>query len=313
MRQLQRVLATTDCQVEVIVEPATLREYAGHDANRLVVVSADALGDPATRALLFGPARPGRMPLLVLASELAQLSRARLEYPAGHLIAASASVLPEELSVTLQKLLRRDLFGLEKYLLWGTVVQDFHLTHSDERGELVQLVTEQAVAVAGRRFASLAVLCADEILSNAIFNAPVDRSGEPPRNRDRALDRALAEGERVGLRFACDGRYLAIEAGDRFGSIDPELLPGRIAASAVNGTELSHMVRFDTPGSGIGLGLIYRSCSQLIVNLEPGRRGEFLCLIDVRESPQSVMNRLGSFSMFVDAGVDGGEAHATGD
>src|SRR5262249_19337137 len=147
----------------------------------------------------------------------------------------------------------------------------------------------------GPRAASVAMLVADELISNAVHNAPVDAAGahyraDLPRDGDLALDAR----HQVALRWGCDGRYLAVEVTDRFGSLDRD-------------TILRALVRMKPPvvsgfkdaggGAGMGIALAYRSCDHLVFNLAPGKRTEVIALIDVR-SPHGERVPASSYNVF---------------
>ena len=87
-------------------------------------------------------------------------------------------VLAEELTITVQKLIKNDLFGAEKYLLWGTELRATMLIRASQRPHIVSELAEQ-IRTRGQsaRVASMAMLVADELLSNAVHNAPVDAGG----------------------------------------------------------------------------------------------------------------------------------------
>src|SRR5439155_27083450 len=76
-------------------------------------------------------------------------------------------VLGEELTITAQKLIRGDLFGAEKYLLWGTELHATTLTRASQRSHIVSELGEQ-IRERGQteRIASMAMLVTDELLSN---------------------------------------------------------------------------------------------------------------------------------------------------
>jgi hypothetical protein len=204
-------------------------------------------------------------------------------------------VLAEELTITAQKLIRRDLFGVEKYLLWGTELHETTLVRGSQRAELVASIAEQ-VRNRGQsaRVSSMAMLVADELLSNAVHNAPVDATGEHYRKElPRANELVLDENHQVRLRWGCDARYLAIEVTDRFGSLDRDTI---LAALAKND------VRESGGGAGMGIALAYRSCDHLVFNLAPGVRTEIIALIDVRYPPTE-RTPASSYNVFVEKKV----------
>jgi hypothetical protein len=139
-----------------------------------------------------------------------------------NLLVHAMPVLAEELTLTVHKLMRGDLFGADKYLLWGTELHEAVLARSSQRADIV---AELEAALRGRgqnaRVAQLVRLVADELISNAVHNAPVDDAGVHYRKdlrRDAEL--ALDGRHQLRVRWGCDSRYVAIEVGDGFGSLD---------------------------------------------------------------------------------------------
>ena len=201
-------------------------------------------------------------------------------------------VLAEELTITVQKLIKNDLFGLEKYLLWGTDPVETTITRGSQRADVVGYLSEQVRARGqSARVASMAMLVADELMSNAVHNAPVDANGvhyrrDLPRDQELELD----ERHQVALRWACDARYLAIEVTDRFGSLDRDTILGSLAKNDV---------RESGGGAGMGVALAYRSCDHLVFNLAPGKRTEIIALIDVRHPPTERLSA-SSYNVFVE-------------
>src|SRR5688572_25879728 len=121
----------------------------------------------------------------------------------------------------------------------------------------------------GARVASLASLVADELLSNALHDAPVDAAGAP-RYADAPRDqpRHLTDRERVTLRYACDGRYLAIEVTDWWGSLREETVLRHLAKATSRSP--SEGIEFRAGGAGMGVALAYSCCHHLIYNLDYG-------------------------------------------
>lgn len=209
-----------------------------------------------------------------------------------NLLVHSMPVLGEELTVTVQKLVRGDIFGVEKYLLWGTELHTERVTRAGQRARLVeQLADDVRARGQSARVASMARLVADELISNAVHNAPVDAAGnhirrDIPRNQEIELD----ERQAVQLRWGCDARYLALEVNDQFGSLDRDTILRSLARNTVTDSG---------GGAGMGISLSYRSCDHLVFNLSPGKRTEIIALIDVRYPP-SERAPVSSYNVFVE-------------
>jgi hypothetical protein len=214
----------------------------------------------------------------------------------SYLLANPMPLLAEELSITVQKLTRRQIFGLEKYLTWGIEIRELTLDDADQRRSLVDEMGEDVQRAGLGPRALAATLIADELLSNAVFNAPIDDSGSHMHSGDdRSGSRALANRDVVTLRYACDARYLAIEVEDRYGSLDRRTILRCLTKAT---TRARDKVSMGTRGAGIGLATVYGSCNHLVFNLEPGRRTQAIALVDVRFRPAELGNAVCSFGIF---------------
>jgi CheY-like chemotaxis protein len=295
-RIIQRVLGGTGYRVDVTDDLAGALALLPYVAPALVVFD-QALAGAATELVAAAHAAGAEACLTLTPSEAARDLPAILDLAAvTNLLVHPLPVLAEELSITAHKLIRGDLFGAEKYLLWGTTL---HTATPSAASQRTELATELAARVRAcgqsARTAANAMLVADELLSNAVHNAPVDAAGtryraELPRTAELALDGRHA----VRLRWGCDARYLAIEVGDQFGSLDRATILESLA---------TREVRESGSGAGMGIPLVYRSCDHLVFNLAPGARTEVIALIDIRYaasgSPSAERTPASSYNVFV--------------
>ncbi|HTR53076.1 MAG TPA: hypothetical protein VMJ10_20415 [Kofleriaceae bacterium] len=288
-RALQRLVGASLCPVEVVSDVASL--CAAVDRDAIAVVDAGI-----ARATPELCERPGRAWIAVpgegLAAAEADAVAALLAAGWRHVIAHPMPLLAEELLATVQKLVRADVFGVEKYVAWGAEVRDFALVDTRDRDEAVTALAKDVVAVGlPERIGSLVSVIADELLANALFAAPVDDSGARFRARDpRDQPRVLGERERVTARWATDARYLAIEVRDRWGSIDLRAIGPRLA-------EVGKGKGATGSDGGMGLALAYACCNQLVIGCRPGELTEVIALVDVRYKPTE-LGRAGSFHAF---------------
>lgn len=195
-----------------------------------------------------------------------------------HVIAHPMPLLAEELLATAQKLLRGDCFGLDKYMAWGASISTFTLDNTIERADAVAQLARELVPVGlPERVGSLVSVIADELLANAMYAAPIDEAGARFRAREpRERARGLAGKDAVTLRWATDGRYLAIEVRDRWGSLDPAPLGARLATARTTKT---------ATGEGMGLPLAYACANQLVLGVAPRELTEVIALLDIRYKP----------------------------
>jgi DNA-binding response OmpR family regulator len=293
-RTVQRILGVTGYHVDIADALEQGIRLMQHRAPLLVVVDGNAALSPACDAFFAeAQARGAEACMTLLAADAAMNVTRILELGAvTNLLVHQMPILAEELTTTVHKLIRRDLFGAEKYLLWGTEMFTHQLTKASQRAPLVsQLADEVRVRGQSARVSSMAMLVADELLSNAVHNAPVDDKGEHFRKDvARNIEIDLAGRDTVQLRWGCDARYLAIEVTDQYGSIDRETILRALAKDSIRETG---------GGAGMGIALAYRSCDHLVFNLAPGKRTEIIALIDTRYPP-SERAPVSSYNVFVE-------------
>ncbi len=282
-RSLQRLVGATLVPVEVVASLAD----AQIDEHSIVVVDAQlAHAAPDTCQ------RPARAWIAVPGEGLQPADQATVSalLAAGwdHVIAHPMPLLAEELLATAQKLLRRECFGLDKYMAWGAELRGYQLDDALERDAVVSAIASDVTRVGlPDRIGSLVSVIADELLANALYAAPVDGEGTRFRvdePRDRA--RPLTERDQVTLRWATDGRYLAIEVRDHWGSIVPAAIKTRLAKT-----------KNATADGGMGLQLAYACANQLVVNLAKDQLTEVIALLDIRYKPTELA-RSASFHSF---------------
>ena len=215
---------------------------------------------------------------------------ALLEAGWTHIASHPMPILAEELLTTVLKVIRGDAFGLEKYLMWGAEVRSYTLTDTRDRDTVVAELAKEVIASGlPERAGSLASVIADELLTNALYAAPVDEAGQRFRAQEaRDQSRALTGREAVTVRWATDARYLAIEIRDRWGSMVDTTIATRLASGAKRAPQ--------TDG-GMGLPLVYACCTQLVVGTAPAALTEVIALLDVRYRPTE-LGRAASFHVF---------------
>jgi hypothetical protein len=211
----------------------------------------------------------------------------------SHIIAHPMPILAEELLATVQKLRRREVFGLEKYVAWGAETRSYTLGDADERDDAVGLVTRDVLGVGlPDRIASLVSVITDELIANALYLAPLDDNHERYRAAEaRGRSRPLRGRDVVTVRWATDARCLAIEVRDRWGTLEPRSVASRLATGRVKTT--------GAPGdAGMGLALAYACCNQFVIDLEPEVMTEVIALLDVRHCATE-LGRSASFHSFL--------------
>lgn len=205
----------------------------------------------------------------------------------------------EDLRITVQKVLRNEIFGVEKYFGWGLQLRRFTIERASARGELLGEAEQFAQYVgAHARVSATFRTVVDELVTNALYNAPVSESGSARhRHLPRSEDVVLRPDEHVEVILASDGRRLAVSTVDPFGSMPEALLLERL------GRNLKPQLRqidSSSGGAGLGLSFIFDSLHQMVVNLRPGAKTEIIGLIHTEGTYRHFLQRKKSFNLFVD-------------
>lgn len=248
----------------------------------LVVDRAAREVDPA---LLRGAAAP----VVVVGDDLDDegLITLMLEAPVSHLVADPAD---RDLGITSEKLVSGDVFGLEKYLSPGARVGERVVATDTEKRAAMAEVCAWAEAIGARRpIVHRIASVVDELLMNALIDAP--RSSRPDLGTDAGDRRAV-------LRWASDDRAIAISVGDPWGAIRQRDVIDHVRR-ARDERGRPQPATSDEPGAGLGLYLVLANVASLVVNVDPGRRTEVVCLFDLaRRSDRSIASSVRSLHVF---------------
>jgi CheY-like chemotaxis protein len=205
---------------------------------------------------------------------------------------------PDELIITAEKLLRGDLFGLQKYLLWGVEPYCVTIRDSREKQDYIHQVSAYAQSLGcNERVVELVETIVDEVVTNAIYNAPRTATGEPKYAKQSRREAVVLEPHEAGeLQFACDGDYIAVAQIDPFGSLTQDTVVSYLNRCLVRGPD---QFSDATGGAGIGLYRVFQSLSKFILNIDPGRKTEVICLIDLRLSMKRFRQAAKSFHIYI--------------
>ena len=242
----------------------------------------------------------GKNHILLLSSWHKREERSRLlTLPfVSHVVAYHDHFSPEELIITVGKILRNDLFGLDKYLSYGATPVTYEVTSSHQKGPILRTFSEYATMLGiNRRIISSATGVADEFLMNAIYDAPIHPDGMRPYARlPRTESVDLKEGESCFFSFAGDGRHLLLSMRDRFGSLTPDRIRSCLVRCFSMGAD---QIEQKQGGAGMGLYFIMESLNKMIVNISPGRGTEFIGIIDISGTYRDYVEQHKSFHIFV--------------
>lgn len=180
--------------------------------------------------------------------------------------------------VTAQKLLTGDIFGIEKYLPAGTPVHYARLRDFEGRGRAIDTVLGFAEDNKMRRQVRNAIgqVC-EELLMNALYDAPVDENGKPIFADIDPHDRKETRSPRpVSIRYAATESTFAIAVRDRFGRLAKNTILSYIEKCIHSPNQIDRK----TYGAGLGLYLVANAAASYVVNVAYGIATEVVCTFD---------------------------------
>ena len=209
-------------------------------------------------------------------AKLSQLTEYLRDDRINHVIVGDE--LEEGVFVTAQKLLTGDIFGIEKYLPEGTPVHYERLRDFEGRGKAIQTVLDFAESAKMRRQVRSAIgqVC-EELLMNALYDAPVDDDGRPIFAEVDPHDRTTMRTPRpVSIRYAATDDMFAVAVRDRFG----RLAKNTILAYIEKCIHSPNQIDRKTYGAGLGLYLVANAAATYVVNVAYGIATEVVCTFD---------------------------------
>jgi hypothetical protein len=275
---------------------ATGAELGGRiEADLLVYHRADPtdsdLGD------LLGKLR-AETPIVVVipAADLGQMVDLMKDPRVGSVMVAE-DLDPARLSAVSTKLLFGDVFGLEKFLPWGVRIYSMLVGDYQEKSIAIAAISDFAAALGVRRkYRESIEQAIDELLMNALYDAPVDQSGRqlfaevPTKTRI-----SLRLEQKAVIQYACDGERFAVSVRDSFGMLGKDVIVKYLEKCLRSSQQIDRK----TGGAGLGLYLVANSASEFHVNLFPGVATEAICVFDLR-APKMQLKSFGVYKERID-------------
>ena len=206
--------------------------------------------------------------------------------------------------ISAAKLFAGPFQGLGQFLAGGTQIHTLKLRDTSTRMKDASPLFRfaQKVGISGHAANNLENVT-DELLMNAMFDAPRDRHGNfkyaslPRANRIK-----LNELEAPVLEYGSDGTYLGVSVADPFGGLTRDTVLNYFEKCLFNTDK-----QYDDKPGGAGLGLfeIYRTADHLIFDVKPGRRTEVICLFRLKLSARFTSRSIESLSYFERSGRSG--------
>jgi hypothetical protein len=286
-RTLARTIAAhlrcTGTEVAIAGDAAAAGDLLGARAVDLALIDGASAGalDVVDRAR-------GATPIIVLGrGDPAETLAMVCDREVAHVLARSGDdeaalvQLGREVAITTEKLLRGDRFGIEKYLpSFGAELSTAEVRCAEDRDEVVAAVSAYAgwLGAGGEARRAIAAIV-DELVTNAVYDAPRDAEGNP---RYAAVDRRhkvrLDPGEEVAVRWASDGEMLAVSVSDAFGALRAD----HVRKGLRRCLTAADPIEQKAGGAGLGIYTAIAYSTQLVVNVERGKRTEVIAIVDLR-------------------------------
>ena len=180
--------------------------------------------------------------------------------------------------VTAHKLLTGDIFGIEKYLPEGTPVHYMRLRDFKGRGKALDTIMQYAEDAKIRRQVRNAIgqVC-EELLMNALYDAPVDADGKQIFAEVDPRDRTKSRSPKpVSIRYAACEEGFAIAVRDRFGRLAKNTILSYIEKCLHSPIQIDRK----TYGAGLGIYLVANAAASYVVNVAYGIATEVVCTFD---------------------------------
>lgn len=203
-----------------------------------------------------------------------------------HVVQASDPRFAEEIRISTSMILQPAQFlespGEVILGKTGFKKQSYSFTSSTQKESVITSVLNDLKAVdQGALVRDAANLIVDELFTNAIFNAPLDRDGFPLNaHRDRSESVTLQEGLAAEIFVASDEDWLLVGCTDPFGSFVHQRVIQRIHDCYQRGVGAA--MRSSGGGAGIGCRMMFDLSASMYVGVAPGKQTTIVFRLPLR-------------------------------
>lgn len=189
----------------------------------------------------------------------------------------------KNVATTASKLVSDDFFGLEKYLIWGVDVQSQRVANSTDREPMIAEMKKHFASVGVRgSIGDRAALVSEELLMNAIYDAPTDDSGKAIYNHLPRTEKVHLKPQECGeFRYACDGMFASVSVSDPFGAFKIETLLNYLERNYSGNLETGEKGK---GGAGKGLHIIIENSDLVVFNVHKNVCTEVIALFNLDPS-----------------------------
>jgi hypothetical protein len=279
-RQLQKKLAAGLMAAGAVVESvaAVTELAAGKIDADLVVYTSPGADDMQLKVLLERLKDETRLVIVIPGSDLGQMIRLCKDPRINNVLVAD-DLQAATLSSITTRVLHGDVFGVEKFMPWGVRIYSMLVGDYNEKSVAIAAISDFAAAMGVRRkYRESIEQAMDELLMNALYDAPVDQGGKPMFSEVPTKTRLSLRLEQKALvQYACDGDTFAVSVRDPYGTLTKETVVKFIEKCLTQKDQIDRKVG----GAGLGFYIIANAATRFTINSYPGVATECVVTFDL--------------------------------
>lgn len=193
--------------------------------------------------------------------------------------------------------------GFEDYFTDIIARKSMVITRTTQKRDVIDVFSQFMLdhQVLGR-IADIASDAIDELLMNAIFDAPQDDNGNRYRRKFlRDADFELVGKETVTAELVISSDLVGIRVIDQFGSLKSD---SAVRCLGKNFDDAGYVISHADPGAGLGLLKLMQSAMSLVFLVEPGVRTESIALLRNTRHFRDLRTSFSFFSIHSDAKLE---------
>jgi hypothetical protein len=210
-------------------------------------------------------------------------------WPVRHIIALRYPWVLIEMRVCLESLKSKEFFGLERYLKPAASIHSSSISSTRSREGANVAIEEYAKEL---KLPSSLVKnirgVSEELLMNAVFDAPESTKLPEFANRKRDQDYPIEERHRPLIRYGCDLQVFAVSVEDPFGSYTPQSFYEYLRKVTIKDNKNEDIIDRHKEGAGLGLLRTYFAASSLVCSVDQYKRTEVTVLFDLSDKQSSL-------------------------
>lgn len=295
-RNAPRILAACDCQTTVATSEQELISMLSKESFDLLIYPTEA------QNLLSKPKAPPMPAAKILLSQ-SKIKDLKPFFDSGlstNILAKNSDgrIKARDLITTVNKIFDENIFGVHHYVNYGTKSEVYHIRDSSERTAYIDAVSEfcRRMHVRNSTIQAVELFC-EELLMNAIYDAPRDEAGKELYGQLSRKDRVILKPKQAArMEFACDGEKLVVSVSDPFGAITWDVVQSYLARCF---SDKRRITNFETSGgAGLGLYFCFNAVNSFIINVNPEVRSEFIGVFNLDAAPKERHSRYSSIHYF---------------